>query len=103
MSVHFSLGNVIIDCPDKPVNKSATNKETVHVQLFAKGVEQCFLEQVVSETLNCALLDTGCSANVCSINWLQCYVDILPTDTDLQETYAVVRFSNLELDIPINH
>ena len=77
-----------IDCPDKAVNKAATNQETVHVQLFAEGVEQCFLEQVVSETLNCALLYTGCSANVCGINWLQCYVDSLPTDADLQETYS---------------
>ena len=59
----FFIGQLIAS--DKPVNKAATNQETVHVQLFAEGVEQCFLEQVVLETLNCALLDTSCSANVC--------------------------------------
>ena len=51
------------DCPDKPVNKSTTNQETVRVQLFAEGVERCFPEQVVSETLNCALLDTDYLSN----------------------------------------
>ena len=40
------------------------------------------------ETLNCALLDTGCSANVCGTNWLQCYADSLPIDAGLQETYS---------------
>ena len=25
---------------------------------------------------------------MCGINWLQCHVDLLPTDTDLQETYS---------------
>ena len=64
------------------------NEKTAHVQLFDESVEQFFLVQVVSETLNCAFLDTSCSANICGINWRQCYVDVLPTNTDLQETYS---------------
>ena len=47
----------------------------------------------MSETLNCALLDTSCSANICGINWLQCYVDSLPTDVDLQETNSCKVFN----------
>ena len=54
------------DCPD---NKKLTFQEH-SVQYFTKKIEQCFLRQVVSETLNCALIDTGCSATVCGKNWL---------------------------------
>ena len=36
-------------------------------------------------TLNCALIDTGCSATVCGKSWLQCYVDTLPENTILEE------------------
>ena len=103
----FFIGQLI----DKPVIKSATNEETVPVQLFAESVEQRFLEQVVSETLNCALLDTSCLANVCGINWLQCYVDSLLTDANLQETYSGKLFkfgagdmyqSLKEVNIPVS-
>ena len=86
----------------KPVDKSARNKETAHVQLSAEGVEQCFLEQVVSESLNSALLDTGCSANACGINWLQCYVDSHCLLTLIFRKHTVVRFSNLEVNNPVS-
>ena len=66
--------------------------EEVHVQLYTKGVSQCFLEQVVSESLNCALLDTGCTATVCGINWLQCYKDSLSPGVVLQENFSDKKF-----------
>ena len=69
------------ECPDKGFLPKST--EQVHVQLYSS--EQCFLEQVVSESLNCALLDSGCSSTVCGKNWLQCYTDTLPDGVDLQE------------------
>ena len=62
------------DCPD---NKKTAFQEH-SVQYFSKEIEQCFLKQVVSETLNCPLIDTGCSATVGGKNWFQCYVDTLP-------------------------
>ena len=36
------------------------------------------LEKLVSETLNCGTVDSGCSSTVCGHNWLRCYFDILP-------------------------
>ena len=39
------------DYPDKHTNQSAASQETVHVQMFVEGIEWCFLEQVVRETL----------------------------------------------------
>ena len=57
------------ECPDK--NAMSKGHEQVHVQLYTS--EQCFLEQFVSESLNCALLDSGCSSTVRGKNWLQCY------------------------------
>ena len=39
----------------------------------------------MSESLNCALLDSGCSSTVCGKNWLQCYTDTLPDGVDPQE------------------
>ena len=68
-------------CPDN--KKPAFHEHSV--QYFTKEIEQCFLEQVVSETLNCALIDTECSATVWGKNWLQCYVDTLPENTILEE------------------
>ena len=65
----------------------------------------------MSETLNCALCNTCCSANVCGINWLQCYVDSLPINAGLQETYSgkVFKFgagdtyqSLKQVDIPVS-
>ena len=78
------------DCPE---NKKPAFQEH-SVQYFTKEIEQCFLKQVVSETLNCALIDTGCSATVCGKNWLQCYVDTLPENTILEEHHSgkVFRF-----------
>ena len=38
------------------------------------------LEKLVSETLNCGTVDSGCSLTVCGENWLQCYLDMLPPE-----------------------
>lgn len=40
-----SIMHFMNDCPDK--NKGSKGQDEVHVQFFAKGVEQCFMEQVV--------------------------------------------------------
>ena len=78
------------DCPD---NKKPAFQEH-SVQYFTKEIEQCFLEQVASETLNCALIDTGCSVTVCGKNWFQCYADTLAENTILEEHHSgkIFRF-----------
>ena len=100
--VHFKN-----ECPDK--NAMSKGHEQVHVQLYSS--EQCFLEQIVSESLNCALLDFGCSSTVCGKNWLQCYTDTLPDGVDLQEKSSGKSFrfgpgrsfvSLKQVNIPVN-
>lgn len=48
------------DCP----NKGGTQKdsEDIHGHFFSNGVQQCYLDQVVSESLHSILLDFGCSS-----------------------------------------
>ena len=48
-----SIMHLMKDCPDKETLSKTSG--SVHVQFFADGVEQCFMEQVVSESLNCAV------------------------------------------------
>ena len=67
--------------------------EDIHVDTnHDDEIEHCFVEQIVSETLNCALVDSGCSSSVCGKNWLTCYVDTLPENVDLQETLSKKSF-----------
>ena len=56
------------DCPDR--NK----EEVVH---FSKGFTECYLQSLFVETLNMAILDSGCVHAVCSDGWLNCYIDAL--------------------------
>ena len=43
--------------------------------MFTQDVRSCYI--AVGETLNCAVLDTGCSKNVCGQSWLDGYLDSL--------------------------
>ena len=74
------------DCPD--ADKRELSMSALKIQLFTQesGVELCFLEQMVSETLSCAVIDPGCPSNVCGKNWLKCYLDSLPNQDDVTET-----------------
>ena len=56
------------DCPDQ-------NKE--EVVLFGKGFIECYLQSFFGETLNMAILDSGCVHTVCGDAWLNCYIDAL--------------------------
>ena len=66
---------------------------------------------MVSESLNCALLDSGCSSTVCGKNWLSCYIDTLPENVDLQVTQSNKSFkfgpgqqynSLKQVNLPVN-
>ena len=57
----------------------------MHISYLTDQFEQYFMEKEVSEALNSAVVDSGCTSNVVGINWLHCYRDTLPSDTDLQE------------------
>ena len=56
------------DCPDR-------NKE--EVVLFGKCFTECYLQSIFGETLNMAILDSGCVHTVRGDAWLNCYIDAL--------------------------
>uniref|UniRef100_A0A7M5XEQ1 Integrase catalytic domain-containing protein n=1 Tax=Clytia hemisphaerica TaxID=252671 RepID=A0A7M5XEQ1_9CNID len=99
------------DCPD--ADKKDLSLQHLKIQLFTQesGVELCFLEQMVSETLSCAVIDPGCPSNVCGKNWLNCYLDSLPNREDVTETKSKKSYqfgpsqvyqSLKKVNIPIN-
>ena len=66
------------ECPDKARNKDKDLEDT----LFNSEVVLCEdsldgPNDLVSESLNCALLDSGASKNVCGQKWLDVYLDSL--------------------------
>ena len=46
--------------------------------MFAQDVPSYYIEKFVGETLDCAVLDTGCTKNVRGQSWLDSYLDLLP-------------------------
>ena len=58
------------DCPYKDFNKSQEN----NIKLFTQEIQKCFLQKILGETLNLAVLDSGCTKTVCGKEWLKCYV-----------------------------
>ena len=67
------------------MNNQNMCNQNISLQLFTSEVEVCFLEQMVSETLNSAIVDSGCNKSVSGQNWLACYTDTLPEGYDLEE------------------
>ena len=57
------------------VEVSDENQEKVN--LFSEGVYNCYINKFVGETLNHAVLDSGCSKTVCGVSWLNNYFDTL--------------------------
>ena len=106
-----SIYHYIRDCPD--ADKKDLSLQSLKIQLFTQesGVELCFLEQMVSETLCCAVIDPGCPSNVCGQNWLKCYLDSLSNHDDVTETPSEKSYqfgpskiyhSLKKVNIPIN-
>ena len=79
-----SIYHWLPQCPNSSENKKPVTKE-VNISYLTEQVEQCFLEQEVSEALNSAVVDSGCTSNIVGINWLHCYFDTLPSNITLQE------------------
>ena len=49
----------------------------VKITLFTQDTHKCYIEKFVGETLNCAVLDSGCTKNVCGKTWLDSYLNTL--------------------------
>ena len=57
--------------------KDSPHKDEAHVQHFKKDIKDEYINQFVGETLNEAVLDSGCTGTVCGKLWLDCYIDSL--------------------------
>ena len=49
------------DCPNKVKEEQLSHVKTT---LFTQDIHKCYIEKFVGETLNCAVLDSGCTKNV---------------------------------------
>ena len=54
-------------------------------------MHECYMTKFVGETLNCTVLGSGCTKNVCGESWLTNYLDTL-TASDFSR--AVVEKSS---------
>ena len=78
------------DCPNQSESNQAqmdAEYEEVHVTLFTKGLESECQSHLLGDTIGCAVLDSGCSRNVCSDKWLHCYIESLSDAQRQQLTY----------------
>ena len=62
------------DCPH---NVQGSNSK---VTLFMQEVQKCYVQNFTGETLNLAVLDSGCTKTVCGQEWLKCYIESLCDD-----------------------
>ena len=74
--------------------KDCPHKDEVHVQLFTKDIKDEYINQFVGETLNAAVLDSGCTRTVCGKLWLDCYIDSLSKEDSklIEERPTSTRF-----------
>ena len=68
------------DCPRQSEFQSenwSCNVEEINITLFTKGIESTYQGKLLGETIGCAVLDSGCTRNVCSDYWLYSYIESL--------------------------
>lgn len=66
------------DCPDPCVEKDPNDTLfNTEVVLCEDSLDTPMVNGLIAESLNCALLDSGASKNVCGKLWLDIYVDSL--------------------------
>ena len=61
-------------------------------------VHNCYIDKFVGETLNHAVLDSGCTENVCGTSWLENYLETL-SEEDREKVVNVVVTPNLHLEM----
>ena len=61
------------DCPQEVDNTSTLAK----LSLFTDEVCNCYINKFAGETLNHAVLDSGCTKTVCGASWVDNYIETL--------------------------
>ena len=69
-------------CPDRHDDDTDSNK--INVTLFSEDIFESYSTKFVGETLNGAVLDSGCTQTVCGRSWLSNYIDSLTDDDKLK-------------------
>ena len=78
------------ECPHQSERRDDDDsffEEEVQITLFAKGVDSDHNGRLLGETIGCAVLDSGCTRNVCSESWLDCYIESLNEKERQQISY----------------
>ena len=70
------------ECPEKKDKRD--QYEEVKITLLTSELHRCYIQEFLGETLNCAVLDSGCSKTVCAVAWLECYLETLNNE-ELEE------------------
>ena len=88
------------DCPDK--GKKDANQDD-NMSLFNNEIQECYLETFLMETLNKAILDSGCINTVAGREWIDNYLKCLDEKDRLtvkiMEQSARFRFGDGEVKI----
>ena len=92
---------MIEECPHNAENNNNASSGNTIVQFFTKEIKLTFLEQFVSETLNCAIVDSGCPHTVAGKNWMQCYMDTLPESVILEQHESKNQFKFGDVNSPV--
>ena len=73
-----SINHWFPNCPDRVLDKDSEDTLFNHEVVLCEGsLDTPLVNDLVAESLNCALLDSGASKNVCGRLWLDVYVDSL--------------------------
>ena len=74
--------------------KDCPHKDEAHVQHFTKEIKDEQINQFVDETLNAAVLDSGCTRTICGKLWLGCYIDSFSKEDSklIEERPSSTRF-----------
>ena len=66
----------------------------VNITLFTHEI-LCYITKLVGETLNCALLDSRCTKNICGESWFNNYIATL-TEEDLAKATERERLTSFK-------
>ena len=94
-----SINHWITNCPDRALDKVSEDTLFNHEVVLCEGsLEDPFVNDLVAESLNCALLDSGASKTVCGKLWLDLYVDSLSESEKMklksEPSESVFRFGD---------
>ena len=74
-SICQSICHWFKDCSHKL--DDSTDDNHVKLSLFTDDLYNCYIAKFVGETLKHAVLDGGCTKNVCGVSWLESYLETL--------------------------